>query len=262
MKYTWLLSTRKHSPLLAEKVARECGYDGVEAVLPWEMDHFYEREYRCLRTAKAVHAPISPAKYGHREFTQSLEKGIRLALTLGARLVNVHPGGTVGNREEVVACIDQLQRFQATKFPGGTVAYEVLPKPNGRKSRHEQQRTYKDPHAWVKDVQQYRLAATIDTTHLASWREDAAEYVEQLNHRVAHVHVSDYLHREQHLFIGEGKIDFGRFFRRLNRLGKEELLISFEPKGRYDISTPEIQEKLRQSLQRLKEAASVEVPTG
>lgn len=269
MRFKFLLSTRKHPPRLAEEVAEVCGFNGVEPVLPWDMSVAHAREYRLLKTAKAIHAPIAPDKFGPREFVDSLNRAIEMALIVGARLVNIHPGGTVANRKDVLACVSELQRLEGVKFPGGKVAYEVPQKSGLNQSRHERQRAYAHPQDWVKDVYKYNLAATIDTTHLASWGEDPAAYVKQLKPHLAHVHVSDYLPAtkdstvgKQHLFIGEGKIDFANFFHRLRKLRVDELLVTLEPKGRYDIETKETQEKLRTSLQRLKECAGVTALAG
>lgn len=274
MHFEWLLSTRRHSPLVAEKVALECGFSGIELLMLWEEEPARAREFTRLRCVRAIHAPIT--EFDHARFTESLTRACKLAVQLDVAIVNIHPGALQFGEDNVRRCNETLQRLAATYQR--TVVQEVMPSP--RKPHHVQQQSHASPQAWVDSVVQHNLLATIDTTHAASWGIPPHELVPQLAKRLAHVHVSDFLPDhdmaggsasstpggrgvagKQHLFIGDGTIKFRRFFRAIHDLnvGARTMRVTLEQASRYDLR--EHQDQIRDSVHRLREYAQVDQPS-
>lgn len=271
MHFEFLLSTRSHSPLQAEKVALECGFAAIELVMLWEEKAARASEFNRLRHVRAIHAPIT--EFDHERFTQSLTRACELAVKLDVMIVNIHPGARQFGEDNVRRCNETLQEL-AAKYQR-TVVLEVMPSP--RKPKHVLQQSHQSPQAWVEDVVQQKLLGTLDTTHVASWGISPHELVPQLRERLAHVHVSDFLPEQdktnvsappksdevgvagtQHLFIGDGTIKFRRFFRAIHdlNLGARTMRVTLEQAGKYDLL--EYQGRIRDSLHHLRECAHVD----
>lgn len=264
MRIEVLLSTRKHMPLWAEDLAIQYGFNGIELVMLWDEPAPRQRQFPRLQHVKAIHAPI--ADFDTARFTEALQRGLDLATQLNVPLVNMHPGSMeCGGRQNVEDCY-QIAKDLAQQS-GREVAIEILPKPE--KEKHRRQRAYEDPTQWVEDLKKFELPGTIDTTHLASWEEESAKYVSLVGKHFAHLHVSDFRPSteegepgEQHRFIGDGTIRFGRLFKEIRRNppGREVLYVTLEQAGRYDLARHE--GALRDSLQKLQGFAKVSLPSG
>lgn len=233
-----LLSTRNLSPHRVAKAANLLGFDGLELVMQtkakrgeWSLDG--------VKRIGAIHGPSRKPGHSHNGFTSILDDTISLALSLGVSIVNIHPPSAhedVGGRQHVLDGIEEI-RERMDDRPDVTVCYEVLAMPT--KPNHFFEQPYKNPRDWLSDVKKYELNATLDTTHLASWGEDPATFVRSLGHRLRHVHVSDYSSKgkeKQHLFPGEGEIDWPPFFEALRSEERyREISITIEPGNRFNI---------------------------
>ena len=250
MPFQFLLSTRAHDPVLAEAVAMELGFDGVELVMQSE-ELRQVRSYGSLRMVRAIHAPVVDF-VDVASFRGALDLALKVAAQLNVSLVNIHPGalGKIGH-QNVVDCIRCLQeRARSTKR---TIAYEVLPAPH--KPKHKRQMAYPYPVAWLADVKKYHLPATLDTTHIASWGEAPQYYVSLLGDDLAHVHVSDYApeERSQHLFLNSGTIAWAPFFDGLRAVAESRTIyITLEQAGRFNLR--EHEDHLTESLGILRKA--------
>lgn len=244
MSFQFLLSTRKHSPLEAEAVAREVGFDGIELVMLWEDTPARLQEYDRLTTVRAVHAPVTD--FSRQEFSESLTRAGEMARYHNVQAIVMHPAPHhFGGRPDVLAGIKAIKAMKEVK-----ICYEVLPRP--AKEKHRLQQAYDGISAWLDDVRDHELFAALDTTHIASWGEDPAVWVSRLGKRLCHVHLSDY-HKdthEQHLFIGGGTIKFKRFFQELKCHYKPgpEFYLTLEPGNRF---------KLREHLGDLRESLDI-----
>lgn len=227
-----LLSTRTDTPRVIDTLAREVGFDGIELLLPPVAT--YTPEYITgLTSVSAIHAPI--AAYDVHEYEAALALSLSVAKDLGAQVVNIHPSAlSRGGEENVAAGLRVLKRLQALNREV-LICYEVLPKP--LKEHHKLQQGYKRPRHWLLDVVQYIQPATLDTTHIASWGEALPDYVKRLGSYLRHIHISDYdPDTGQHLFLGEGSIDFTSFFQAVKELPHADTLcVTFEPGRRFNL---------------------------
>ncbi len=258
-----LISSRDHMPRYVEELAVETyGFDGLELVLLREDTAARRKQFLSLRHVKTIHGHIDA--FDAVRFREALLPALELAHELKVPLVNMHPGSLErGGRKNVLQCYE-IAKELSLKY-NCTVAIEILPKPE--KDKHRQQRAYDHPQQWADDLKRFKLVGTIDTTHLASWGVDPAEYVSCVGKRLAHLHVSDFKpshekgkRGQQHMFIGDGTIDFKRFFKALRGLSlKGTLYVTLEQSRRYDLVDHE--KDLRRSLQLLKEYARVAEPS-
>lgn len=237
MTRTVLLSTRKQDPQWMSEVAAEVGFDGIELVMvPDEKGWFPLKKYATLQGVKAIHAPTG--SFGAAVLEKMLTMTLKLAKELGVTVVNTHPGAlSQGGRTNVERCIKVIQKL-AVEWQV-TVVYEVLPRPDAGKKRHDQERAYDKLGSWQVDVAQHDLPATLDTTHIASWGEQPASYVEMLGTHLRHLHISDYdpsQEPSQHLWLGNGAastIDWPAFFTALGRVRTQDMALTFEPANRF-----------------------------
>jgi sugar phosphate isomerase/epimerase len=90
-------------------------------------------------------------------------------------------------------------------------------------------RGYYMPFAKPEDMLDFlnesNLYANIDTTHYAHDGIDIVNAAEVLRRRVKTIHISDYSDNKQHLFIGDGSLDFVSFFNKLDLNGLHSVTI-------------------------------------
>lgn len=261
-----LLSTRRWSSQETEKEALDLGFDGVELRLP-AVAEYTPAFIDGLSAVRAIHAPTGA--FNTEEYAAALELSCKVAKQVGATVVNIHPPAlSRGGRQNVLAGLALLKRLSTPQNP--LLCCEVLPKPqdvlpkakegkkDGKKEKHEQQQAFDHPRQWMLEMTNRKIAATLDTTHLASWGvKDLREYLKGLGPNLRHLHVSDYdpETRQQHLFLGEGTIDFAGFFRAVKQLPQaNELYVTLEPGGRFDLNKN--RERVAKSLKIIKEAIS------
>ncbi len=215
-------------------MALSLGYDGIEIMMPPRHHGPGETErdtaYETVQQALAVHAPGDV--FDAERFAASLEDGIAVAQKVQAKILNVHPASaSFGGRENVVQAIELIQRRR--EETGVTISYEVLVDPKGlsaeRQERFAQMQAYQSMDEWVEDVKKYNLLATLDTCHVATWRQEPAKYVQRLGENLAHVHFSDYdsTTGTEHLLPGEGEVDLAGFLRELQK-HRPDVMLSLE----------------------------------
>lgn len=249
MPFAVLLSTRKHPLDETISIAQELGFDGVE----WNLRTDAWQELvpaspvgrSCI---KAIHA--HNGEYAADTFAAALQQGIAAAEAVGARVVNIHPPAlSYGGRENVIKGIQLIQSL-APKHPTLTLVMEILPAP--LKAKHKRRRAHDSAEAFATDIHKFSLPATLDTTHVASWQLSPAEFLPHLGNNLCHVHVSDFdpkaaLPHQQHLFPGDGMIEWPAFFAALKPLGHQDMLyLTLEPANRFTLK--EHKGKLAQSL--------------
>ena len=74
-----------------------------------------------------------------------------------------------------------------------------------------------DPEALQAFLSQYDLYATLDTTHYAEIGVDIVDASRVLGSSLKTIHLSDYAPAQRHAMIGEGILDFSRFFSGVDR---------------------------------------------
>ncbi len=247
-----LLSTRKHDPVAIGSLAVEMGFDGIEYVMPSRIDVEDSVTWSLEGLeAQVIHARVDD--YNHDRFTSALYDALTVADFLGSSIINIHPPSadpSFGGRQNVLAGIELLQ-YLASQYQKIKFCYELLALPT--KEHHYRQKAYESFDAWLADVAQFNLPATLDTTHAFSWGVDPAVAVQQLGQHLHHVHLSDYRagggksKDEQHLFPGEGDIDWNAFFFALKQLKRKNICITFEPAGKFDLLGKD-KGRLRKSL--------------
>lgn len=236
MKTGILFSTRKHPFKQVIALAKEFRADGVELVLHHESCFNEALALSIAERAfvKAIHAPN--LDFTRAAFERALDSTIQLAKQLNVSVVNVHPPGLqFEHREKILGGIKLISRL-SQRHPDLALCCEVLPFPYSDKHRRRQ--AYEHPRDWVADIKEFKLAATLDTTHVASWGEDPAIYVKLLGENLHHIHVSDFRPEpaEQHLLLGEGSVNIGALCGAVKALApKHPLYFSLEQASHYDL---------------------------
>jgi sugar phosphate isomerase/epimerase len=205
-----------------QALAAELGYDGLELMLPPRnvpaQDSDRDTDYEVLKKVPVVHAPND--LFDEARFVSALREGIDVARLIGAPAVNMHPPSlSFGGRDNVRRGIEIIQQTQ--RESGLRVLYEVLVDPTGlsaeRRASFKETQAYYSVEEWVTDIEEYDLAATLDTCHIGTWGKDPAYYLQRLGSRLQHVHFSDYSRTQtkEHLVPGEGDVDLAGFLRTL-----------------------------------------------
>lgn len=218
----------------AFEVAAETGFDGVEVLCDrrWstrDPDYLAGLEGRVGLPIAVLHAPFSslgptlpgwPSPLGPRE---RLNQTVRLAESLGAGTVVLHPPARVGwfsvglgKRSWVLPlpwqtdpehfkdwCGTELPAYQDTTAV--KIAVENLP------VRHFLGRRIEP--AWYSTVEEWAQAhrwLTLDTTHWGTRGLDPLQAYRAARSKVAHVHLSDFGPKE-HQLPGTGHLPLGSF---------------------------------------------------
>jgi len=244
---------RVHTLRETEELALELGYDGLELMLPPRHlppeDAKRDENYGVLSTVRVVHAPGD--WFDERRYISSLREGVRVAEVTGAAIVNAHPAARYfGGERNVARGVAQI--LQLEKETGLTIAYEGLVNKKGLKPERQQwfakQQAHDSVAAWVDEVREHDLSATLDTCHVGTWGEEPAAYLEQLGDRLRHVHFSDYsrLDRIEHLVPGEGDVDLTGFLQALRKTHPDiTLTIEISPEH----TAEGVRQAARQSLE-------------
>jgi sugar phosphate isomerase/epimerase len=72
------------------------------------------------------------------------------------------------------------------------------------------------PEEMYEFLNEYNLYANIDTTHYAHSNIDITYAASVLQNKIKTIHISNYKDSKQHLFIGEGSLDFVSFIKMIN----------------------------------------------
>jgi sugar phosphate isomerase/epimerase len=111
------------------------------------------------------------------------------------------------------------------------------------------------PQALHEFATQHGLGVTLDTTHYAQMGQDIVEAAQILRTSVRSIHLSDYGSGSPHIFIGDGDLDFLRFFQVLGTSQLASIVVecklSTALKSDQEMSKPELVERLRLALERL-----------
>lgn len=206
-----------------ERLALEAGYDGLELNLPPR--HLAADEtnrdtaYDSVSTIRAIHAPGDV--YDGPRFASALRDTLALADQLSVPLINIHPAVlSVGGRDNVLRGIELIKEYE--KKSDISIVYEMLVDPAGleadRQAYFIEQQAYVSMDDYLADVQQYDLAATLDTAHLGTWHIPPHKYIAQLGQHLKHVHLSDYSSKlkREHLLLGDGELDLKTFLQTLH----------------------------------------------
>lgn len=245
-----LLSTRTHSPAAFQDLAQELGFDGIEVVMPSRrLNEPFSRDWSLegVKRATAVHAPVGCMDMV--SYQQALQDALGVAKQLQAKVINIHPPSSAekfGGRQNILNGIQAIQA--AGQGSNQLICYEITPQSHRNKLLDEDEKSYEGVQAWCDDIAKFNIPATLDTTHIASWGEDPSVYVSTLGANLRHIHVSDYSSDGQHLFPGEGDINWPTFFtavKKLTHIG--EITVSIEPGARFDlfeVDKPRLQKSL------------------
>lgn len=249
---------RTHTLAELEKLIMAEGYAGLELnMLPRNLPSSETKRdtaYEAVTSIKAIHAPSD--LYDAPRFVSALNDTVTLAQQLNVPLINIHPAVlSVGGRENVIHGIELIK--QKEEETGLTIAYEVLVDPNGLQSdRYEyftSQQAYYSLEEYVADVKTYNLAATLDTTHIGTWKKVPHELITELGSNLKHVHISDYSSelKREHLLLGEGELDLVAF---LNTLQEHNPDITITVELHPPTTKEEVEKAIKQSMEYITEA--------
>ena len=220
------------------RLAAEAGYAGVEVIVDERWDtrqpSYLKRLVRETGVAiMSIHGPFPSQKIAGwpSDEVSRVTEAVRLCEAVGARTLNVHlperfrvASVTAMGRRYLVpfgGATPSMRRFSDWLTGGGLaeaqsatpvqIVVENLPmrRAFGRKIHAHR---FNDWEAF----RQFR-AVCLDTTHLGTTGSDLLEVAARLGVRIAHVHLSDYDGRNEHLLPGRGILPLEPFVQWLGR---------------------------------------------
>jgi len=172
-----------------------------------------------------VHCPVmdvnitSPNAGIREESISQYLDCFEFARGIDARLVVVHPGHRFSVKEPIDAHwraqVDALKRvFAKGASLGLTLALENMEADKGVASVTD----YPDMHRVMADCDLPDMLVTLDTTHMRDTGK-VVRFIENMGHRIAHVHLSDATATALHLRMGLGVMDFTPIANALKAVG-------------------------------------------
>ncbi len=175
----------------------------------WDPDRVSRASQATGVAVRAVHGPfllLTRGVFG-KDPRVKVERTVELARSIGAEVVVLHP---VFRWQP-----DYLPLLEELREGGPTITVEnMFPLALGGRALWL--------HRWCTLADLAQLAPlTLDTSHLAVARVEPEEALEELEGKVAHVHLSNNLGngRDSHSPLDRGVLDLGRFVKRLLRSG-------------------------------------------
>ena len=108
---------------------------------------------------------------------------------------------------------------------------------------------------FIKGFSQKNIGAVIDTTESCEARQDIFDFLKNVDN-IIHFHISDFAKdKGKHLVLGEGEIDWEKFFIELEAKGFKGYTV-IEPLYKYFLENPK--EKIKQCLQVIKKYSNIE----
>lgn len=252
-----LLSTgaaaKTHTLGETEAMALSLGYAGLE-LMPPPLHQPLGESKRDTNFASLTQVPVMHAigdVYDQPRFRAALDTSINIAQEVKIPMVNIHPASLAfGGRQNVIDGVEYIKQLQAQT--GIIIAYEILVDPNGvhpsRQAWFKQQQAYTSIEAWLDDVLEYDLAATLDTCHVGTWHSDPAEFIEPLADHLVHVHFSDFdqIEHREHILPGTGQVPLQKFLQVLQvKRSDITLTVEIDPVNEKNL----VEERARQSIQ-------------
>ncbi|MEZ7890457.1 MAG: sugar phosphate isomerase/epimerase [Candidatus Wallbacteria bacterium] len=234
-------------------IASKCGFDGAEIIVGRNRElsdisfiKFLSKKYNV--PVMVLHCPFNSWKneYWPNKPHEKLMKTVEMARALEAKVVVAHTALS-GETEYKNWLTDELPAFQE-KYPDVRIAIENMPRRyvlfgnagrfifNFKKIpfRYRRKITYDiATHTSDKDIfnpveidilnnslngiehlNKFNYL-TIDTTHLGTWGCAPGEFADQINTKIAHVHLSNYKLGIEHRLPNDGMMKFNDFFEKL-----------------------------------------------
>lgn len=229
-------------------LAKEAGFDGVELMVDWRRetytpDHLQKLMTRYNLPILAVHSPFTKSFLSDwpSDPIDSIKASVRLAETLGAQTVVVHPPGRWLRVQGLITMPEggrklslplpvvgpgrlghwlqhDLAEFQSTT--NVKIAVENMPCRWFGPVRLE-------PHHYPSpDTLSQFQHLTFDTTHVGTRHTDLLAFFQKIENRVAHIHLSNYDGKE-HQLPQQGFLPLTGLLKRLKQQ-KFQGLISLE----------------------------------
>jgi sugar phosphate isomerase/epimerase len=250
-------------------LAVEAGFAGLELMVDWRREtynfaHLEKLMARHNLPILAVHSPFAGFPHGWPHDPVGLIKqSVRLAESLGAQTVVVHPPGRWVRVQSLVVA---PQRSWKLSLPVPTAGPGALGRWLQQDLIEFQQTTpvkvavENMPRRWfgpwqlepyhfnnARQLNQFQYL-TLDTTHVGTWREDLLTFYRQVRSRVAHIHLSNY-NGHEHQLLHNGSLPLADF---LAELLKDQFtgLITLElgPVSLQAEDDSKLQQNLRDSL--------------
>lgn len=248
MRFPIILSTGSLYNLDVDTImalAAETGYAGIELVVDWRWEthrlaHLERLMTRHQLPILAVHSPFLPLPIQGwpDEPVARVKRSVQLAEAVGARVVVVHPPERwirlqvafrgparsakltlplpLAGRGELGRWLwSDLPEFQLTTSI--KIAVENMPcRPFG---------PFKlEPHHFFQPAQLNHFEyLTLDTTHVGTRRAGLLDFYRAVQHKVAHIHLSNYNGRE-HRLLAEGTLPLAEFLQTLAHTGYAGLI--------------------------------------
>lgn len=204
------------------EIARDTGFDGVEAIVGSEFQHGNPlntlRELQKIIPIYSLHAPFFDID-GWGNKPQQLRLTVRLALEAGIPLINFHPPSWLNMELHFWRWFHSIQDYQQEIGQGQVViTVENMPCSGAFKI---------NPYLLAKTVRlldfmyHHNLYLTFDTTHMGSGKTNFLSDFHQCYNsgRMRNIHFSDYGNDREHLLPGRGVLPLTRF---LNHLRETE----------------------------------------
>lgn len=213
------------------EIAKKLKFDGIELVINSEYA-FHKTSYIKRLSAKydipvlSIHCPLFAMPFLW-PFKYWLDKTFRIADTLGAKLVVIHPPylKTYGTKSGI-KLLNYLTKKQK-EFPNIKITLENFKR--SRKNKKEYINHLEELHELLE---KYDFKFTLDTTHLGYNKLDPIKSYKLFKKRTINIHFSDWANNHQHLTPGKGILPLTQFLEQLkndNYQGNLTLELIFQP---------------------------------
>ncbi|MCB9099498.1 MAG: sugar phosphate isomerase/epimerase [Anaerolineales bacterium] len=251
-------------------LAKETGFDGIELMVDWRREtytpgHLQQCMARYDLPILAVHSPFRKSFLADwpSDPIDSIKASVRLAETLGAQTVIVHPPGrwlrmqgliTMPDRSHKISLplpvvgegqLGHWLRHDLATFQSKTavkIAVENMPcrwfGPIQMEPHH-----YYDP-----DMLSRFQYLTFDTTHVGTRRTDLLAFFQKVEPQVAHIHLSNFNGKE-HQLPKHGFLSLTDLLKRLKKQAFPGLIsLELNPTSLQADDESKLKENLRDSL--------------
>jgi sugar phosphate isomerase/epimerase len=209
------------------EIARDTGFDGVEAIIGTEFQQGNPvatiRELQEIIPIYSLHAPFFDID-GWGEKHEQLRLTVRLALETGIPLVNFHPPSWLAVELRFWRWFQAVKDYQLEIGQGQVlITVENMPCSGAFKINPY---LLSQTGRLIEFLRRHNLYLTFDTTHMGSGKTNFLWDFHQCydSGRMRNIHFSDYGNDREHLLPGHGVLPLTRFLNHLRETEYNETL--------------------------------------
>lgn len=266
----------------AMALASEAGFDGVELMVDWrretyQVEHLQKLINRHSLPILAVHSPFAKMfmpDWPH-DPVESIQRSVRLAETVGAKTVVVHPperwlrfqalmiGPNLARKVTLplpVISPGQLGRWLREALPAFQAQTEVKVAVENMPCRRLGPFQLEPHHFHTPQMLNQFQHLTLDTTHVGTRETDLLAFHRQVEARVAHIHLSNFNGKE-HQLPHDGTLPLAALLQRLAQQAFTGLIsLELSPSSLQVEDEAQLRHNLKASLAFCREALAARTP--